>query len=53
MALTATKYASWINDLASSGDVVNIFIDYETFGEHHKKETGIFEFLMHLPSAIF
>jgi alpha-amylase len=50
--LTATKYASWINDLASSGDVVNIFIDYETFGEHHKKETGIFEFLMHLPSAI-
>jgi alpha-amylase len=50
--LTATKYASWINDLAASGDVVNIFIDYETFGEHHRKETGIFEFLAHLPSAI-
>jgi alpha-amylase len=50
--LTATKYASWINDLATSGDVVNIFIDYETFGEHHKKETGIFDFLSHLPSAI-
>lgn len=50
--LTATKYASWINDLAASGDVVNIFIDYETFGEHHKSETGIFDFLTHISSAI-
>jgi alpha-amylase len=50
--LTATKYAGWINDLRSDGDVVNIFIDYETFGEHHKKDTGIFDFLSHFPSDI-
>jgi alpha-amylase len=31
---------------------VNIFMDYETFGEHQKKETGIFDFLKHLPEAI-
>ncbi len=50
--LTATKYASWISSNATSGEVVNIFMDFETFGEHHKKETGIFDFLAHLPAAI-
>jgi len=51
--LTATKYAGWINKISSTGDVVNIFMDFETFGEHHKKETGIFDFIAHLPGAIF
>lgn len=51
--LTASKYAGWINNLSSSGEVVNIFIDYETFGEHHKKETGIFDFMQHLPGSVF
>jgi len=50
--LTATKYAGWISSNATSGEVVNIFMDFETFGEHHKKETGIFDFLAHLPGAI-
>ena len=50
--LTADKYASWVKGLASASDIVNIFMDYETFGEHQKKETGIFDFLKHLPEAI-
>lgn len=50
--LTADKYASWIKDLAPSSEIMNIFMDYETFGEHHKKETGILDFLKHLPEAI-
>ncbi len=50
--LTADKYASWINKLAPSSEVLNIFLDYETFGEHNWKESGIFDFLNALPSAI-
>ncbi|MDQ6891440.1 MAG: glycoside hydrolase family 57 protein [Acidobacteriota bacterium] len=40
--LTAEKYDAWIGAL--SGDVVSLFMDFETFGEHQWKETGIFEF---------
>ena len=50
--LTAEKYASWLKGLGAASDIVNIFMDYETFGEHQKKETGIFDFLKHLPDAI-
>ena len=50
--LTADKYASWLAKLANKRALLNIFIDYETFGEHNWKETGIFEFLEHLPDAI-
>ncbi|MBM3419630.1 MAG: alpha-amylase [Bacteroidetes bacterium] len=50
--LTASKYAGWISQLASSGEVVNIFIDYETFGEHHRSESGIMDFLAHFPGAV-
>jgi alpha-amylase len=46
--LTADKYAYWLSQL--QGDCVNIFMDYETFGEHHWSDTGIFDFLRHLPS---
>ncbi len=45
--LTADKYASWL--AASPGDYVNVFVDYETFGEHQWIETGIMEFLRWLP----
>jgi alpha-amylase len=34
-------------------EVINLFMDYETFGEHQWKETGIFEFMRSLPDAIF
>ncbi len=43
--LTAEKYTGWINDsLSHGGDIVNLFMDYETFGEHQWADTGIFEF---------
>jgi len=48
--LTADKYASWL--AATPGNCINIFPDYETFGEHHWPETGIHEFLKHLPMEI-
>ncbi len=46
--LTADKFASWIS--SSDGQLINLFMDYETFGEHQWKETGIFDFLHHLPA---
>ena len=45
--LTADKYANWMSQ--TQGDLINLFMDYETFGEHHWTETGIFEFLKHFP----
>ena len=48
--LTADKYASWL--AVTPGNCINIFPDYETFGEHHWPETGIHDFLSHLPSEI-
>jgi alpha-amylase len=48
--LTADKYAHWLAD--TRGDLINIFPDYETFGEHHWPETGIHSFLRHLPEEI-
>ena len=48
--LTADKYARWL--AGTPGNVINIFPDYETFGEHHWPETGIHDFLRHLPREI-
>jgi alpha-amylase len=48
--LTADKYASWL--ATTPGHCINIFPDYETFGEHHWPETGIHEFLRYLPREI-
>jgi alpha-amylase len=42
--LTAEKYLQWIASLDGQADVVNLFMDFETFGEHQRKETGIFDF---------
>lgn len=46
--LTADKFTHWLND---TGDATNfdLFMDYETFGEHQWSESGIFDFLHHLP----
>ncbi|TAJ12952.1 alpha-amylase [Marinilabiliaceae bacterium JC017] len=51
--LTAEKYVSWLNKLGDKTEVVNLFMNYETFGEHQKKETGIFDFFESLPAAVF
>ena len=50
--LTAEKYASWIADLDNKQEVVNLFMDYETFGEHQKAHTGIFGFLQTFPGEV-
>ena len=50
--LTADKFARWINQINGVGDVCNLFIDYETIGEHQWAETGIFDFVRHLPGYI-
>lgn len=48
--LTAEKYLSWLRD--ADGDIVNLFMDYETFGEHQDADSGIFEFMRALPSTV-
>ncbi|MBO5801239.1 MAG: glycoside hydrolase family 57 protein [Alistipes sp.] len=48
--LTADKFAQWV--ASENGDVVNLFMDYETFGEHQKASTGIFDFMKALPAAL-
>jgi alpha-amylase len=50
--LTADKFAGWLHKLANGGDTVNLFMDYETFGEHQWADTGIFNFLDHLPGEV-
>ncbi|MCJ8330626.1 MAG: polysaccharide deacetylase family protein [Lentisphaeria bacterium] len=50
--VTAEKYAASIQQVAGNGEVVNIFMDYETFGEHQWAESGIHEFLKHLPHEV-
>ncbi len=50
--LTADKFASWIHQVAGQGETINLFMDYETFGEHQWSDTGIFECLQHLPEHI-
>jgi alpha-amylase len=48
----AEKYAGWLHSLYGQADVINLFMDFETFGEHQWAETGIFEFLRYLPDYI-
>jgi alpha-amylase len=50
--LSAHKFAGWINSVNGCGFAVNLFLDYETFGEHQWEDTGIFNFLKHLPDEI-
>lgn len=50
--LTADKFATWINQANGCGETINLFMDYETFGEHQWESTGIFEFLKTLPYKI-
>jgi alpha-amylase len=47
--LTADKFSHWLNSTDEATNF-NLFMDYETFGEHQWDETGIFEFLAHLPN---
>ena len=48
----ADDYVGWMKENAKDGDIVNLFMDYETFGEHQKAASGIFEFMRALPEAV-
>jgi alpha-amylase len=50
--LTAEKYVSWLNNVDPKQELVNLFMDYETFGEHQKAEAGIFGFLRAFPEQL-
>lgn len=42
--LTVDKYNSWVESSIYDQPLVNLFMDYETFGEHQWEDTGIFTF---------
>ncbi|MFO7659454.1 MAG: glycoside hydrolase family 57 protein [Candidatus Cloacimonadaceae bacterium] len=55
--LTVPKFVNWIDKLTLSEEedrnqFLNLFMDYETFGEHQWAETGIFDFMSHLPEEV-
>jgi alpha-amylase len=49
--LFADRYAEWLR--AAWGEFVFIGWDFETFGEHQWRDSGIFEFMDHLPEELF
>ncbi len=51
--LTADKYVHWLNSIPQNEEIVNLFMDYETFGEHQWQSTGIFDFMKELPRLVF
>ena len=50
--VTAEQYVDWMKENAKEDEIVNLFMDYETFGEHQGAETGIFNFMKALPGAV-
>lgn len=50
--VTAEKFAGWLNEFDQNEEIVNLFMDYETFGEHQWASTGIFDFMKALPQLI-
>jgi alpha-amylase len=51
--LSAEKFAGWVNQINGDGYLCNLFMDYETFGEHQWADTGIFKFLEAMPEKVF
>lgn len=51
-SLSAAEYITWLSNIPQSEKVITLAMDYETFGEHQKKETGIFSFLENLFSGL-
>jgi alpha-amylase len=51
--LTTEKFLDWMKaGVADGGDIVNLFMDYETFGEHQSAQSGIFDFMKALPKTV-
>ncbi|MEM8834199.1 MAG: glycoside hydrolase family 57 protein [Planctomycetota bacterium] len=51
--LSTEKFAQWVHNINGDGYLCNLFMDYETLGEHQWADTGIFDFLADLPRALF
>jgi alpha-amylase len=51
--LTTEKFVGWLSNISEEEELVNLFMDYETFGEHQWKDTGIFDFMRDLPGRVF
>lgn len=49
---TVGNFVEWLNSVPEEEEVVNIFVDYETFGEGKDASTGIFDFMNYLPDAV-
>ncbi len=55
--LTVDKFVNWIDHLTlgeteGRNQFLNLFMDYETFGEHQWADSGIFEFMQHFPGEV-
>ncbi|MBL8754751.1 MAG: glycoside hydrolase family 57 protein [Planctomycetes bacterium] len=50
--LFADTYATWLHDVPPPAQFIGLFMDYETFGEHQGAQTGILEFMRHLPEQV-
>lgn len=50
--LSAETYSEWIHSHHGDGNTINLFMDYETFGEHQWEDTGIFNFMKVLPEIL-
>jgi len=50
--LTAEKYIHFLSGISSEAQFINLFFDYETIGDYHTKETGIFDFFQALFSQL-
>ncbi|MCA8944404.1 MAG: glycoside hydrolase family 57 protein [Planctomycetes bacterium] len=50
--LYADKFAGWLHEVPERSQFIGLYMDYETFGEHQWTETGIFEFMRHLPEHV-
>jgi len=50
--LTTGKFVKWLNKIDKKDETINLFMDYETFGEHQWADTGIFEFLRAFPETV-
>ncbi len=50
--LTGDKFLGWVKSAAQNDEIVNLFMDYETFGEHQKAQSGIFDFMRYFPEVV-
>jgi len=51
--LTAEKFTGWLKAIEAKSEVVNLFMNYETFGQRQNAATGIFDFMKSFPKNVF